>query len=102
MTTAELIIGLFYQVDNEMTDVCKHPQAERYPSEVVTPGLLYALKGGGQRAFYRWLHRDYRPLFPQLPERSRLFRLFNTHQELSPTFMAGRNGLLPRSRWPRR
>jgi len=27
-------------------------------------GLLHALKGGGNRAFYRWLTRDYRALFP--------------------------------------
>jgi hypothetical protein len=46
------------------------------PSEVVTLGLLHALKGGGNRAFYRWLTCDYRPLFPRLPERTRLFRLF--------------------------
>ncbi len=26
--------------------------------------LLFVLKGGGERAFYRWLERDYRPLFP--------------------------------------
>jgi hypothetical protein len=25
------------------------------PSEVVTLGLLHALKGGGNRPFYRWL-----------------------------------------------
>jgi hypothetical protein len=41
-------------------------------------GLLHALKGVGNRPFYRWLTRDYRPLFPQLPERTRLFRLLKT------------------------
>src|ERR1700757_2735706 len=49
-----------------------HPAAHLWPSEVVTLGLLHALKGVGNRAFYRWLTRDYRPLFPRLPERTRL------------------------------
>ena len=51
------------------------PEAELYPSEVVTLALLHAIKGGGTRAFYRWLTRDYLALFPQVPERTRLARL---------------------------
>lgn len=46
----------------------------RYPSELVTIGVLFELKGVGGRAFYRWLSRDYSVWFPQLPERTRLFR----------------------------
>src|SRR5215831_6814383 len=38
-------------------------------------------QGVGNRPFYRWLTRDYRPLFPRLPERTRLFRLLKTHQD---------------------
>ena len=38
--------------------------------------------------FYRWLTRDYRPLFPRLPERTRLFRLFMTHQDWTQGFLA--------------
>ncbi len=48
-----------------------------------------ALKGVGNRAFYRWLERDYRTLFPHLPSRTRLFRLFNTHRHWTKRFMAG-------------
>jgi hypothetical protein len=55
---------------------------------VVTLGLLHALKGVGNRAFSRWLTRDYRPLFPRLPERRRLFRLFKTHQAWTRAFWA--------------
>ena len=55
---------------------------------MVTLGLLHALKGVGNRAFYRWLTRDYRPLFPRLPERTRLFRLFKTHQDWTRAFLA--------------
>jgi hypothetical protein len=55
---------------------------------VVTLAMLHALKGVGNRAFYRWLVRDYRTLFPQLPERTRLFRLFKIHWRWSDAFMA--------------
>ena len=67
MTTPDFIIALFYAVDQEMLAVPKHPEAKLYPSEVVTLALLFASKGGGTRAFYRWLTRDYRPLFPHVP-----------------------------------
>jgi len=80
MTTVELITALFYEVDEQLRAIPKHPEAHLWPSEVVTLGLLHALKGGGNRPFYRWLTRDYRPLFPRLPERTRLFRLLKTHQ----------------------
>ena len=32
--------------------------------------------------------RDYRALFPRLPERTRLFRLFMTHQDWTTAFLA--------------
>jgi hypothetical protein len=41
-----------------MLDVPKYPDAKLYPSEVVTLALLYAIQGGGTRAFYGWLTRD--------------------------------------------
>ena len=81
MITMEFITALFYEVDEQLRAIPKHPEAHLWPSEVVTLGLLHALKGGGNRAFYRWLTRDYRPLFPRLPERTRLFRLFTTHHD---------------------
>jgi hypothetical protein len=49
---------------------------------------LHALKGVGQRAFDRWLKRELGPLFPGLPERTRLFRLFKTHREWTGFFLA--------------
>src|ERR1700758_2686741 len=86
MTTQDFIIALFYAVDQEMLDVPKHPEAKLSPSEVVTLALLHAIKGGGTRAFYRWLTRDYLPLFPHVPERTRLARLFKTHTAWTPGF----------------
>jgi hypothetical protein len=55
---------------------------------------LHALKGVGNRAFYRWLTKDYRALFPRLPERTCLFRLFRTHQMWLVTVLT-RCGLAP-------
>jgi hypothetical protein len=65
-----------------------HPAVHLWPSAVVTLGLLHALKGVGTRACYRWLTRDYRALFPRLPERTRLLRLFVTHQDWAQAFLA--------------
>jgi hypothetical protein len=87
-TTIEFITALFCQVDDQLAGLPTHPEARLWPSEVVTLGLLHALKGGGNRAFYRWLTRDYRPLFPQLPERTRLFRLFRTPHDWTKVFLA--------------
>lgn len=88
MTTQDFITQLFCKVDDKMLDTRKHSQANLYPSEIVTLALLFAVKGVGNRAFYRWVMRDYLPLFPALPERTRLFRLFATHQDWAERFMA--------------
>src|SRR5262252_5511201 len=88
MRIVEFITALFYEVDEQMGAIPKHPEALLWPSEVVTLGLLHALKGGGNRPFYRWLTRDSRALFPCLPERTRLFRLFKTHHDGTQAFLA--------------
>jgi hypothetical protein len=88
MSDEDFIIELYCRIDESLKDVPKHSQANLYPSEVVTLALLFALKGGGSRAFYRWLKKNWRPLFPHLPERTRLFRLFVSHQSLTDRFMA--------------
>lgn len=88
MTTVDFITMLFYRVDNALPHAQKHSQASLYPSEVVTLAILFALQGVGNRAFYRWVMRDYRPLFPKLPDQMRLFRLFNTHRHWTDVFMA--------------
>lgn len=88
MTTVDFITELFCLVDDQIGDAPKHSQAKLYPSEVVTLALLYALTGKGQRAYWRWLSRDYQPLFPQLPDRTRLFRLFNSHWYWIGEFLA--------------
>jgi hypothetical protein len=87
-TTIEFITALFCQVDDQLGGLPKHPEAHLWPSEIVTLGLLHALRGVGNRPFYRWLTRDYRALFPRLPERTRLFRLLKTHQDWTQAFWA--------------
>src|SRR5437870_1629981 len=88
MTTMDLIIALFWRVETQMHSISKHPHATLWPSEVVPLGSLHALKGVGNCAFYRWLTRDYCPLFPRLPERTRLFRLFRAHHAWTEVFLA--------------
>lgn len=88
MTTVEFLTHLFCLVDDRLGDLPKHPQARLWPSELVTLGLLCALKGGSFRAFYRWLARDYRPLFPDLPDRTRLLRGLRAHQTWAAQFLA--------------
>jgi Transposase DDE domain len=88
MTTTDFITELFCRIDDAMPKAKKHSQAKLYPSEVVTLAILFALKGVGNRAFYRWLVRDCKLMFPNLPERTRLFRLFNSHRQWTQIFMA--------------
>jgi len=88
MTTIDFITELFCRIDDRMQSLAKHPQAVLWPSEIVTLGVLHALKGVGNRAFYRRLTRDYRLLFPRLPERTRLFRQLKTHQRWTLLFLA--------------
>jgi hypothetical protein len=51
MTTVEFITALFDHVDEQLHTMPKHLEAHLWPSEVVTLGLLHALKGLGNRAF---------------------------------------------------
>jgi len=88
MSTCEFIIALFCKVHDAMSEVPAHPRAHLHPSELVTLGLLWALKGGSQRAFYRWLKSNWLFLFPRLPERTRLMRLMAAHQDWADRFLS--------------
>jgi hypothetical protein len=81
LSTEDLITELFVRVDEKMSEVHKDPRCKLWPGEIVTVGLLFSIKGVGCRAFYRWLSRDWRKLFPCLPERTRLFRLLTAHRD---------------------
>jgi hypothetical protein len=88
VTTEDIIIHIFCKVDDKMPNIPKHVQAKLYPSELVTIGLLFALKGGYFRAFYRWLKRDYDALFAGIPDRTRLQRALKVHQDWINTLLA--------------
>lgn len=88
MTLQDFTVSLFCRVDDALGDVPKHPLASLHASEVVALGMLHALRGGGGRAFYRWIEREIKPLFPRLPERTRLFRLFEQHAGQTQHFLA--------------
>jgi len=88
MPTEDFIIELFCKIDDEMKNVPKHSQSKLYPSEIVTIGLLFAIRGESERKFYRWLKGNFLSLFPKLPERTRLFRLLKTHQNWTKRFLA--------------
>ena len=51
MTTEDFISELFYRVDETMRAVPKPPLGSLWPREGVALGLLFALQGGGKRAF---------------------------------------------------
>lgn len=87
MTTEDIIIHIFCYVDDTMPKMSKHSQASLYPSELVTIGILFALKGGFFTAFYRWLKRDFEDLFAGLPHRTRLQRLLKTHRDWFDYFL---------------
>lgn len=88
MCTEDFIIELFVRVDQKLATISKDPRCKLWPGEIVTLGLLFAIKGVGERAFDRWLRRDWLGLFPRLPERTRLFRLLTAHHQWTERFMA--------------
>ena len=88
MTTVDFVISLFCLVDDRLGPRPKHVQAKLWPSELVTIGLLFALKGSSFRGFYRWLARDDAVLFGGLPERTRLLRALRAHQAWTDAFLA--------------
>lgn len=88
MTQENFIIELFCRVDDMLPKTAEHKQAKLSQSELVTLGLLLALKGVSQRAFYRWIRQNWIDLFPALPERTRLFRRLKTHRQLTEKFLA--------------
>ena len=50
MSTLDFITELFCRIDDAMRGTKKHSRANLYPSEVVTLGFVFAIKGVGERA----------------------------------------------------
>jgi hypothetical protein len=87
MSTEDIIIRLFLIVDDRIGAVKKRADAKLYPSEIVTIGLLFSLKGGKFSPFYRWLSANYGHWFPNLPEHSRLTRLLRDYAPFAEKFL---------------
>jgi hypothetical protein len=49
MITLDFIPALFYEVDEPLGAIPTPPEAHLWPREVVTLGLVHALKGAGNR-----------------------------------------------------
>ena len=65
-----------------------HPQARLSLSELVTSGVLHAIKNVKQRPFYHWLKDNYGDLFPKPLERTRLYRRLETQSCWPGYFLA--------------
>ena len=87
-TTIEFITALFCQVDDHLAGLPKHPEAHLGPSGGHL-GAAPCPQRRGQPALLSLADtRLSRALFPRLPERTRLFRLFATHQDWTRVFLA--------------
>ena len=62
MTTIDFITDLFCRIDDQMQSLPKHLQATLWPSEVVTLGVLHALKGVQPRLLSRADPRLFTPV----------------------------------------
>jgi hypothetical protein len=71
MPQDEFITRLFCMIDETLGSVKKYDDETLYASEVVTLMVLFAIKGGRYRAFYRWIDYNHRGLFPKLPDVTR-------------------------------
>ena len=88
MTAQDFTVELFCRVDDTLKGEVQHPLATLHPSEVVTLGMLQALRREGPAAFYRWVCKELESLFPRLPSRTRLGRLLEQHEEQARRFLA--------------
>lgn len=88
MPQDEFITRLFCMIDEVLGPVKKYDDETLYASEVVTLMVLFAIKGGRYRAYYRWIDYNHRGLFPNLPDVTRLLRLFQSHRAYLQRFLA--------------
>ena len=88
MNITDFITELYCKIDDALPDVPQHSQAILSLSELITIGVLQAMKQVTQRAFYHWLKDNYGHLFPKLPSRTRLNRRLRTQQDWTGYFLA--------------
>ena len=59
MSIADFITELYCKIDDALPRMAPHPQARLSLSELVTIGVLHAIKNVKQRPFYHWLKDNY-------------------------------------------
>ena len=87
MSAEEILLSLFWIVDGKMANVKKRSDARLYASEIVTIGLMFALKGCRYRPFYRLITANLGHWFPRMPEQSRLLRLLRDYSHYTDRFL---------------
>lgn len=88
MATEAMIIRLSWMVDDRPGLVKKRPDARLHESEMVTIGVLFAVRGGPYRPFSRWLTANDGSLVPALPDLTRLLRLLRWWSAETDEFLA--------------
>jgi hypothetical protein len=82
MATEDISIQIFCLVDDRMKDMLKHSHAKAAPCELVTIGILFALKGRYFRACYCWPCCDHTTLIVGLAKRTRMPRFLRRLEDL--------------------
>ena len=88
MNITDFITELYCNIDDVLPPMVPHSQARLSVSELITIGVLHAIKNVKQRPFCHWLKDNYGHLFPKLPERTRLFRRLETQSCWTGYFLA--------------
>jgi len=78
------IVLLFWMVDEYTGELEQHHNAKLHPSEIVTLALLKRMTGKAYRRFLVWLR--WSKLFPNLPDYTRLCRLFHQYEPVIEVF----------------
>lgn len=86
MEENHIILELYFAIDEKLKFIQRKADSIITVSEIVTIGVLYALKGRTKRQFYRWLSKNQKHNFPVIPERTRLFRLLEQYANVCSEF----------------
>jgi len=87
MKEDNIILELFFAIDEKLGKLKRKADSKVSVSEIVTIGVLFALKKLGKRQFYRWLSENQTHNFPVIPERTRLFRLLKKYSDSCNEFL---------------
>jgi hypothetical protein len=89
MSTDYIILVLFCTIDEKFAGkVSRKADSLLSVSEIITLGILFALKGYGKRAFHRWISFNHKHNFPLMHDRTRLFRLLKDYSVLCREFLS--------------